>query len=167
MIYYTSFKSKSFGDIFLAKSEKGICAVSIAEIPENFIRYLQQHFDEGINRNDQQLAGIVQQLVEYFEGKRQKFQITIDWSCIPSSFDRKVLQELFYIPFGQLVSYQELARLAGKAKAARAVGNALGRNPMSIIIPCHRVIRKDGSLGGYTGGLEIKRRLLELEGLHF
>ncbi|HDI51550.1 MAG TPA: methylated-DNA--[protein]-cysteine S-methyltransferase [Bacteroidetes bacterium] len=163
MIYYTGFENKTFGKIFLAKTEKGLCIVTLRQTLENFIQHLQQRFDLEITQNDQQLAPIVQQLNEYFKRRRKEFQIVIDWDCIVSSFDRKVLQKLVHVPFGQRISYQGLAQLVGKPKAARAVGNALGRNPMPIIIPCHRVVRKDGGIGGYSAGIEIKCKLLELE----
>ena len=103
------------------------------------------------------------QLNEYFRGKRKSFSIpmTLDGT----EFQQKVWKQLQLIPFGETISYQELAERVGDRKKARAVGNANGKNPIPIIVPCHRVIAKDGSLGGFGGGLPIKRYLLELEGI--
>lgn len=103
------------------------------------------------------------QLNEYFRGKRDSFSIPIVLNG--TEFQQKVWKQLQSIPFGQTISYQELAERVGDSKKARAVGNANGKNPIPIIVPCHRVIAKDGSLGGFGGGLPIKRYLLELEGI--
>jgi O-6-methylguanine DNA methyltransferase len=101
------------------------------------------------------------QLNEYFQGKRKSFSIPIVLNG--TEFQQKVWKQLQSIPFGETISYQELAERVGDSKKARAVGNANGKNPIPIIVPCHRVIAKDGSLGGFGGGLTIKRYLLELE----
>jgi methylated-DNA-[protein]-cysteine S-methyltransferase len=103
----------------------------------------------------------VQQLKEYFAGKRRAF----DLALIPqgTDFQRAVWQQLRSIPYGETISYRELAERIGKPKAVRAVGAANGSNPIPIIIPCHRVIGNNGSLTGFGGGLPLKRRLLELE----
>ena len=101
------------------------------------------------------------QLDEYFLGKRNSFSIPI--SLNGTKFQQKVWKQLQSIPFGETISYQELAERVGDKKKARAVGNANGKNPIPIIVPCHRVIAKDGSLGGFGGGLPIKRYLLKLE----
>jgi methylated-DNA-[protein]-cysteine S-methyltransferase len=103
------------------------------------------------------------QLDEYFRGKRDSFSIPMILDG--TEFQQKVWKQLQSIPFGETISYQELAERVGDKKKARAVGNANGKNPIPIIIPCHRVIAKDGSLGGFGGGLPIKRHLLELEGI--
>ncbi len=103
------------------------------------------------------------QLNDYFRGKRNSFSIPIVLNG--TEFQQKVWKQLQSIPFGQTISYQELAERVGDSKKARAVGNANGKNPIPIIVPCHRVIAKDGSLGGFGGGLPIKRYLLELEGI--
>ena len=101
------------------------------------------------------------QLNEYFQGKRKSFSIPVVLNG--TEFQQKVWKQLQLIPFGETISYQELAKRVGDIKKARAVGNANGKNPIPIIVPCHRVIAKDGSLGGFGGGLPIKRYLLELE----
>lgn len=101
------------------------------------------------------------QLNEYFNGKRKSFDIELDPEG--TDFQKKVWNELQKIPYGETISYQELATRCGSKNYSRAVGSANGKNPLPIIIPCHRVINKSGKLGGYAGGLELKRKLLELE----
>lgn len=107
------------------------------------------------------LAQTVQQVEEYLCGKRKDFNLPLEMDGTP--FQKKVWQRLSQIPYGNTRSYKDIAHEIKNAKAVRAVGAANGRNPLSIIVPCHRVIASDGSLGGYAGGLDIKIRLLELE----
>lgn len=104
------------------------------------------------------------ELEEYFSGARRSFEVSLDGSLV-SGFKRRVLEELARVPFGSLVTYGELARRAGSPRAARAVGAAMRENPLPILVPCHRVIASDGSLGGYSAGLEVKRQLHALEGI--
>ena len=103
------------------------------------------------------------ELDEYFAGRRRAFDVPIDWTLI-AGYARRVLEATARIPFGQARSYAEVSADAGSPRGARATGNALGSNPIPIVIPCHRVLRAGGVLGGYTGGVERKRFLLELEG---
>ncbi len=107
------------------------------------------------------LAQAVKELEEYLIGSRQAFEVPLD--KVGTHFQKAVWTQLQAIPYGQTLSYSEVARRIGNDKAVRAVGTANGRNPLSIIVPCHRVIAADGSLGGYAGGLAIKNRLLNLE----
>ncbi|MGF1762886.1 methylated-DNA--[protein]-cysteine S-methyltransferase [Aliivibrio kagoshimensis] len=106
----------------------------------------------------------VTQLREYFSGKRREFSIPL--AAIGTEFQQKVWHALTTIPFGETWSYKDLAIAVGNPKASQAVGGANGKNPISIIVPCHRVIGKNGSLTGYAGGLEIKETLLKLEGAY-
>lgn len=108
-------------------------------------------------------AGAARQLAEYLRGERRSFDLVLDLEGMPP-FRRRVLEELGRIPYGETVSYGELAERCGRPGAARAVGNAVGRNPAPVVLPCHRVVRSDGSPGEYGGGRERKRRLLRLEG---
>ncbi|KAA6348085.1 Methylated-DNA--protein-cysteine methyltransferase [termite gut metagenome] len=101
------------------------------------------------------------QLDEYFAGKRSVFELPLAFEG--TAFQQKVWKELQLIPFGQTISYAQLAQAVGNPKACRAVGSANGRNPIAIIVPCHRVINANGGLGGYAYGLEVKSRLLKLE----
>lgn len=110
------------------------------------------------------LPQAVQQLQEYFSGKRREFDLPL--RLHGTAFQQRVWQSLTEIPYGETLSYGQLARRIGKPSASRAVGLANGRNPISILVPCHRVIGADGSLTGYGGGLERKRWLLAHEGLH-
>jgi methylated-DNA-[protein]-cysteine S-methyltransferase len=103
------------------------------------------------------------QLDEYFEGERRTFEVAIDWRLV-GGFAGEVLRATARIPFGSVSSYREVAAEAGSPKAYRAAGNALGSNPIPIVVPCHRVLHAGGGLGGYTGGLDRKRFLLRLEG---
>jgi methylated-DNA-[protein]-cysteine S-methyltransferase len=109
------------------------------------------------------LDDVRRQLDEYFEGRRHAFDLGIDWS-LTRGFTRRVLQSTAKVPFGELATYREVATGAGNVRAVRAAGNALGSNPMPIVVPCHRIVRTGGALGGYTGGVERKEFLLTLEG---
>jgi methylated-DNA-[protein]-cysteine S-methyltransferase len=112
-------------------------------------------------RSDEAFAGVTRQLAEYFDGSRRGFDIPLELHG--NEFERRVWEALRMIPYGETVSYGEIARWIGHPSAARAVGLANGRNPIAVIVPCHRVIGADGSLTGFGGGLERKRFLLELE----
>ena len=107
---------------------------------------------------------VTQQLREYLAGERKKFDLPLDLSGV-TPFRAEVLRELSKVPYGETTTYSELARTVGNPKAVRAVGSACATNPLPILIPCHRVLRADGSLGGYRGGEAAKRFLLRLEGI--
>ncbi len=107
---------------------------------------------------------IRRQLDEYFAGSRRTFDIAVDWRLI-RGFAGDVLRATARIPFGSVTTYRDVAAEAGSPNAYRAAGNALGSNPIPIVVPCHRVLHSGGGLGGYAGGLERKQRLLELEGV--
>lgn len=110
------------------------------------------------------LSTVRRQLDAYFAGERRSFDLPIDWELVGGRFARRVLQATARIPYGEVRSYTEVAEEAGNRRASRAAGNALGANPVPIVVPCHRVVRSGGGLGGYTGGLDVKRHLLALEG---
>ncbi|MFW2176306.1 MULTISPECIES: methylated-DNA--[protein]-cysteine S-methyltransferase [unclassified Moraxella] len=114
------------------------------------------------NPNAEVLSQTISQLDEYLDGKRQTFDIPLDLST-GTPFQQKVWQALLQIPYGTTISYAQLANNIGQPTAFRAVANANGKNPISLIVPCHRVIASDGGLGGYTGGVGIKQILLDLE----
>lgn len=111
-----------------------------------------------------QLEEVRRELDEYFAGRRERFDVALDWSLVSGRFGRRVLEQTARIPFGATRSYREIAEQSGSPAAFRAAGNALGANPIPIIVPCHRVLASGGGLGGYTGGLATKRRLLAIEG---
>jgi methylated-DNA-[protein]-cysteine S-methyltransferase len=110
------------------------------------------------------LDGVRRELDEYFAGRRRAFDLPLDLS-LAAPFGRAVLEACARIPFGATSSYRAVAAGVGRPSAARATGNALGANPVPIVVPCHRVLRTGGGLGGYTGGLAIKERLLTMEGV--
>lgn len=105
------------------------------------------------------------ELEEFFGGRRRGFDIPLDYSLVKPGFTRRVLEQTAQIPFGETVSYKGVAGMAGNERAFRAAGTALGSNPLPIVVPCHRVLHAGGGLGGYTGGLDIKRKLLTIEGV--
>jgi methylated-DNA-[protein]-cysteine S-methyltransferase len=109
------------------------------------------------------VAGVADELGRYFAGERRVFAAAIDWTGV-TTFMRAVLEATVRVPFGQVATYRDIAVAAGNPGAVRAVGNALHRNPVPVIVPCHRIVRSDLTLGGYAGGLDAKRRLLALEG---
>ena len=115
----------------------------------------------GSRRDDAVFAEVSTQLDEYFAGERTSFDVPM--TLEGTDFQRRVWAQLCAIPYGETISYGELARRVGSPKASRAVGSANGRNPVAVIVPCHRVIAADGSLGGYGGGLDRKVHLLGLE----
>ena len=110
---------------------------------------------------DAVFAVVRSQLAEYFAGERQQFDVSMRLEGTP--FQQRVWQELLRIPFGKTITYAELARRVGQPTASRAVGNANGRNPISIIVPCHRVVGASGKLAGYAGGVDKKSWLLQWE----
>jgi methylated-DNA-[protein]-cysteine S-methyltransferase len=117
--------------------------------------------DPEWRRADEPFAEVRRQLAEYFDGERDEFDVPLEMTG--THFQRRVWRALRQIPYGETTTYGELARRVGRPSASRAVGLANGRNPIAVIVPCHRVIGSDGSLTGYGGGLERKRLLLELE----
>lgn len=110
------------------------------------------------------LEQVRRELGEYFDGDRDHFELAVDLDAV-APFGREILAACARIPFGATATYTEMAREAGRPQASRAAGNALGANPIPIVVPCHRVLRTGGGLGGYTGGLGVKERLLRLEGV--
>jgi methylated-DNA-[protein]-cysteine S-methyltransferase len=127
------------------------------------IRFPDQHLPQPPGSDeDPVLSAAARQLSEYFRGKRRHFDLPL--AAAGTAFQQQVWHALGEIPYGELRSYRDSARHIGRDRAVRAVGAANGRNPLPIVVPCHRVIGSDGSLTGFAGGVAIKRRLLELEG---
>lgn len=144
------------GPLYLLASDLGLRGVFWKPQDSAFVKSIS-----GGGLQIQFLAQAVQELKEYFESQRTVFEIPLD--IIGTSFQMQVWEQLRGIPYGQTCSYSEIAARIGNPKAVRAVGTANGRNPLSVIVPCHRVIAAGGTLGGYAGGLPIKSILLELE----
>ena len=130
------------------------------EVLESLSRRISPRLLEAPARLDP----VRRELDEYFAGRRQAFDVRVDWR-LTGGFTRKVLRETARIPFGETRSYMQIAAKAGSPRAHRAAGSALGANPIPIVVPCHRVLRTGGGLGGYGGGLDVKRELLRLEGV--
>ena len=149
--------------LHLAATERGVCALSFVESTNEFL--LQQARttgDQDWERDASPLIDLARlQLNEYFAGKRSRFEVPLDLRGTP--FQEKVWRALLDIPYGETRTYAQIAAQIGSPSAVRAVGAANGANPVAIIVPCHRVVATGGGLGGYGGGLEIKKRLLALE----
>jgi methylated-DNA-[protein]-cysteine S-methyltransferase len=120
--------------------------------------------DEESAAADAVLVQACAELAEYFSHRRTAFEVPIDWARASSGFRARVLATLVAVPYGEVVSYGELAARAGAPNAARAVGSAMATNPWPIVVPCHRVVRSGGVLGNYGGGTDVKAHLLALEG---
>jgi methylated-DNA-[protein]-cysteine S-methyltransferase len=153
------------GPLLAAGTDRGLVRLSYLEFRDEgaTLQQLAEDVSPRVLEAPARLDGIRRELDEYFEGRRDSFDIDIDWSPM-GEFQRRILEATAAIPFGGHLSYGQVAERAGKPRAFRAAGTALGRNPIPIVIPCHRVWAAGGKLGGYTGGLERKRLLLELEG---
>ena len=154
-----------FGSMYVAATEAGLAWVSWKQPDADAaVARMEERFpDHPVICDPDAVGGWRTELEEYFAGTRTVFDLDVDLSVL-SEFERSVLQTAQKIPYGEVIPYAELARRIQKPKASRAVGNALGHNPVAIVVPCHRIVRSDGSLGGYTGGVEYKRRLLAIEG---
>ena len=153
------------GDLIVAATRRGLVRVSFPhETPDDVIEELALLLSPRVLEAPAQLDEIRRELDQYFEGRRQRFAVPVDMT-LTRGFTRKVLRATARIPFGSVSTYKDVARRAGNERAYRAAGNALGANPIPIVVPCHRVVRTGGALGGYTGGLDRKVRLLTLEGV--
>jgi len=152
------------GPLVLAATDRGLVRLAYADggadpVLEDIARRVSPRMLESPARLDRARR----ELDEYFAGGRRAFELPIDWQLV-HGFGRQVLEATVRIPYGDAATYKSVAASAGSPRAMRAAGNALGANPMPVVIPCHRVLRTGGGMGGYTGGLERKRFLLELEG---
>lgn len=168
VIKYTSLKSDILKkEIFIAATGRGICRISF-EKESLFLKELKSLYQNPvIKKDDRYFVQILSELNDYLKGTPVKFSPELD--LFGTGFQKSVWNALLKIPYGKTASYKEIAELIGRRGAFRAVGSACGENPVPIVIPCHRVISSNGSPGGYSGGLEIKKALLGLEGksLHF
>lgn len=152
-----------FGPLLLAATEKGLVAVGLPALPfDSLLERLSRQVSPRILEAPAKLDPARKQIDEYFEGRREAFTLTLDFS-LSFGFMRSALDVVASIPYGETLSYAEVAAEAGSPRAHRAAGTACATNPIPIVVPCHRVLRSGGGLGGYGGGLEMKRALLELE----
>jgi len=146
----------SVGRLFLVASAQGLQGIYWHKQNVKLVQKLDAK--DAAQKN---ILKAVKQLDEYFAGKRKQFDVALDFTGTP--FQNRVWKALAEIPFGQTVAYKDIAKRINNPKAVRAVGTANGKNPFCIIVPCHRVIAADGSIGGYGGGIPIKRKLLAIE----
>ena len=157
-IRYLISESK-LGFILVAETDKGICSVSMADTPEQLFRQLSSEFNKATLLQSEQVKGRMKAILEYLEGKKLNLPVDVHGT----EFQKRVWAAISRIPYGETRSYNKVAEEIGMPKACRAVANACGANPVPLIVPCHRVIRKDGGLGGYGMGIERKKYLLALE----
>ena len=153
------------GTALVAATKRGLVRISYSNIwdAEETLTDLAARISPRVVEAPTYFDGVRSELDEYFAGKRTSFDLPIDWS-LTGGFARKILKRTARIPYGETATYGEMAKAAGAPRGARAAGNALGSNPIPIVVPCHRVLHADGGLGGYTGGVEKKELLLGLEG---
>ncbi|CRK82371.1 methylated-DNA--[protein]-cysteine S-methyltransferase [Neobacillus massiliamazoniensis] len=162
-IIYWSLLEHEGWNLYLAATAKGLCFVGSQNQPfEELSLWAEKHFPGStLIQNNEKLQLYVEELMEYFQGKRRTFTIPSDYHG--TAFQVAVWKALCEIPYGETKSYSDIANHIQKPAAVRAVGTAIGANPVLITVPCHRVIGKNGKLTGFRGGLEMKKRLLELE----
>ena len=160
-IAYTVAKTE-IGSLMVAATERGICSIRIGELEGAASEALRREFPAATVRRDETALGRwVRAVVRHLSGQSTRLDLPLDVRA--TAFQWRVWEALRAIPYGETRSYREVARIVGSPRAARAVGRACATNPVALIIPCHRVVRGDGSLGGYAWGLEVKRSLLERE----
>jgi methylated-DNA-[protein]-cysteine S-methyltransferase len=151
------------GPLLVATTDRGLCRISFDPEPERATEELARAFGPRVLRATKPIDPVRRQLDEYFEQKRTRFELPLDLRGA-APFSRDVLARLALVPYGETTTYGTLAREADRPQAARAVGTVMNRNPIPIVLPCHRVVGANGSLVGYAGGLDRKELLLKLEG---
>ena len=163
-VAYTSADSP-FGPLLLATTKRGLVRVGLPnQNSDELLVDLAARLSPRVLEAPAQLDEVQRELDLYFAGKLDHFDLPLDWR-LSGGFRQRVLRAINRIPYGQTRSYTEMARKAGNERAVRAAGTACGSNPIPLVVPCHRVLRTGGALGGYGGGLPMKQALLELEGV--
>jgi methylated-DNA-[protein]-cysteine S-methyltransferase len=153
-----------FGPLLLATTPRGVVRIGLPnQDADSLLEELAERVSPRVLEAPAELDEVRRELDLYFEGKLTEFDLPLDWR-LSKDFRRKVLRVIDRIPYGKTRSYMQVATSAGNVRAVRAAGSACGSNPIPIVVPCHRVLRTGGGLGGYGGGLPMKRALLELEG---
>jgi methylated-DNA-[protein]-cysteine S-methyltransferase len=162
-VAYTTIVLAPWGSVRVTEGDQGVVTVELRPGSEQALsRRLEKALGREVTLRARSGLVAARQIAEYFAGKRQQFAVPIDFS-LADGFALRVLRALRRIGYGETTSYGALAARAGSPGAARAVGAVMRKNPLPLIVPCHRVLAAGGALGGFTGGLEIKRRLLKLE----
>jgi methylated-DNA-[protein]-cysteine S-methyltransferase len=151
------------GRLLVAATDAGVCRISYDPEPDREVETLAKLIGKRVLRTAKPIDPARRQLDEYFEQRRHEFDLDLDLR-LSAAFSRRVLEELARVPYGETTTYGDLAARAARPRAARAVGTVMNRNPIPIVLPCHRVVGANGSLVGYGGGLERKEALLRLEG---
>lgn len=161
-IYWSLLNHKEW-KMYMAATDKGLCFVGSQNIPfDEVTSWAEKAFPgSAFEENTEKLQPYVVQITEYLDGKRKSFSISFDYNG--TEFQMAVWKALCNIPYGETKTYGDIAQHIQKPTAVRAVGAAIGKNPVLITVPCHRVIGKDGSLTGFRGGLDMKKQLLKLE----
>jgi methylated-DNA-[protein]-cysteine S-methyltransferase len=155
------------GTLLLATTPRGLVRLAYAEFEDEaeVLGQLAAKLSPRVLAAPRKLDEPRRELDQYFAGRRRQFELPLDWQ-LTRGFGRRVLEATARIPYGATATYKQMATEAGNARAYRAAGNALGSNPIPIVVPCHRILHSGGGLGGYTGGLDRKRLLLAVEGGH-
>jgi methylated-DNA-[protein]-cysteine S-methyltransferase len=157
------------GTLLLATTPRGLVRIayldgdSVARTQDGVLADVARRVSPRVLAAPRRLDEPRRELDEYFAGRRDRFELALDWRLM-TDFGRRILQATAEIPFGAVSTYRDVATRAGSPRGSRAAGNALGANPLPIVLPCHRVLHSGGGLGGYTGGIERKRALLAIEG---
>jgi methylated-DNA-[protein]-cysteine S-methyltransferase len=153
------------GPLLVAATPRGLVRLAYTDYADQdeVLEHLATHVSPRILAAPRRLDEPRRELEEYFAGARRSFELPVDWQ-LTRGFARRVLQATSKIPYGATATYKQMAAQAGSPRGSRAAGNALGSNPIPIVVPCHRILHSGGGLGGYTGGLEKKRLLLGVEG---
>ncbi len=162
-IAWATMKS-GIGTIRVAATPRGVCKIALGkETAEDFFGWLESHVGHAPRKPERSslVALALDQIAEYLDGQRREFDLPLD--VRGTEFQRRMWAAVAGIPYGETRTYAEVAAVIGKPKAVRAVGAANGANPLPLVVPCHRVVGSDGSLTGYGGGLDVKRKLLEME----
>ena len=163
-VAYTSADSP-FGPLLLASTRRGLVRVGLPnQDPDELRAEIAERLSPRVLEAPAELDDVQRELDLYFAGKLDRFDLPLDWR-LSGGFRQRVLRAIDRIPYGQTRTYTEMARKAGNERAVRAAGTACGSNPIPLVVPCHRVLRTGGALGGYGGGLPMKQALLELEGV--
>lgn len=161
-ILYT-FVNTPLGKVFIASTPKGLCDLVLSGDEVSFLKRLRLKYPTPIIKDPSPFIESIRTLIGYLSGRPVRFDTPIDVKG--TDFEKRVWKEVCKIPYGETRTYGEIARRIGNPKASRAVGQACGKNPIPIIIPCHRVVGSNGDIGGYSGGIWIKERLLRMESL--
>lgn len=162
MIFYSKFYvSQLKRSFFIAKNEQGICYIDLNDDEKKFIKKVKSYLNDELKKTNSEISYEISQIKDYFKGYKKNFDLKVYLKG--TGFQTAIWQELAATGYGETISYSELAKRAGNKKAYRAAATCCAINPVPIIIPCHRVIAKDGSIGGFGGGTEMKRKMLQIE----